>query len=57
MNPAGYQLFIDQLTHLREELLAMGGPRRTLAQIEAGIFLLARQKVRAAEAPPEERVE
>jgi hypothetical protein len=57
MNPAGYQLFIDQLTHLRDELLAMGEPRRTLAEIEAGIFLLARQKVRSDEAPPEERVE
>lgn len=47
MNPAGYQLFIDQLSRLRGELVAMGEPRRSLAQIEAGIFLLARQKVRS----------
>lgn len=57
MNPAGYQLFIDQLTHLRDELLAMGEPRRTLAEIEAGIFLLARQKVRSDEAQAEELAE
>lgn len=54
MNPAGYQLFIEQLTRLRDELVAMDEPRRTLAQIEAGIFLLARQKVRSDSAPAEE---
>lgn len=47
MNPAGYQLLIDQLSNLQGRLVAMGESRRTLAQIEAGAFLLAKQRVRS----------
>lgn len=48
LNPVGYQLFMEQLAEFRDSLVAKGAPWRTLGAIEAGIFLLARQKVRSA---------
>ncbi len=48
MNPAGYQLFIKHLSSLKDELSNMGEPARNIAEIESGIFLLARQHVRSS---------
>jgi hypothetical protein len=49
-NPAGYQLFLNQLAELRNKLPALGELDTafdTPASIEIGIFHLARQEVRA----------
>ncbi|SAL03595.1 hypothetical protein AWB77_06826 [Caballeronia fortuita] len=46
-NPTGYQLFMEQLTAFRDDLVERGAARRTLGEIEFGPFLLARQKVRS----------